>query len=532
MINSLELFIKKKDAKGVTKKWLDTRRSYLQKLKLQAGLIAGYDNAKISNYAMSSLNLYKKVWFKDSEAEFFRYCADKKVILCGDFHSSPSMKRFYIKLLKKHAESLALSSTIALECFEKTKDSLLQEWLKGNLSDDKLLKGCQWDENWGFSWNSYKSFILQLKDLGFELRGINSLNENFEERDRELAYNLGELSKTGKKIFCFMGQYHLGPENLPKKIEEVLGVDETVCLHVDPEDIYFTLEEYNLLKDIQVLSLGNHFCFLTTPPWVHWQNHLHHLDDLYKKDEDEDHQDELRGEDYNGVVFDYVQLLRKDLNITDKLKPIDIAFIDEYIVKGGVHTTDIYEIMQPLLDSETSFYWPEQAEGIMVQSSLNQAACVAGKYLHVSLMKIDKLPWGDVESFEVWCWLEAIGYMLSKLINPKRRVVARGNLSAFLSARLGQTRGVKLLKTLVEGRILELDQGIKKVDLKALTWSEIVYASRLKGPLVGESLFKLYSGGEISLQTLQTYLTVSICNKKKFSEFYNLVLQRLDMKES
>ncbi len=531
MINSLELFIKKKDAKGVTKKWLDRRRSYLQKLKFQAGLIAGYESSEILDYAMSNVNLYKKVWFKDSEAEFFKYCANKKVILCGDFHSSPSIKRFYIRLFKSRSKSLALSSIIALECFEKSKDSLLQEWLNGNLSDDKLLKDCAWDKNWGFSWKSYKNFILQLKNLGFELRGINSLNKDFKQRDCELAQNLAELSEKGKKIFCFMGQYHLGPENLPKNIEQVLGADQIACLHVDPEEIYFILEEYNLLKDIQVLSLNNHFCFLSTPPWVHWQNHLHHLDNLYKEGDDEENQDKLRGEDYNAVVFDYVQLLRKDLNITEELKQIDIAFIDEYLIKGRIKGKKIYEIMQPLLDSETSFYWPEHVEGIMVESSLNQAACVAGKYLHVSLMKTDKLPWGETDSFEAWCWLEAIGHMLSKLINPKRAVAARSSLSAFLSARFGKKQGAKLLKTLVHENVLELDQGRKKIDLKALTWPEIVYASRLKGSLVGESLFKLYLKGKISSETLRTYLSVPIDNKKRFSEFYNLVLQRLDMRQ-
>ncbi len=528
MINTLELFIKKKDAIGVTKKWLDTRRSYLQKLKSQSGLITGLDDSVITDYARSNIELYKRVWFKDSEEDFFDYCQNKKIILCGDFHSSPSVKRFYIRLFKKRAKELKGSSIMALECFEQNDDLLLQDWLVGKINDEELLAKCKWDENWGFSWKSYKHFILKLHKLGFEMRCVNSLKKDFKERDVELAKNLKELADSGKQVFCLIGQHHLGPENLPLQIEEIFGVDATVCLHLDSEEIYFALEEYNLLKEVQILSLENHFCFLSTPPWVHWQNHLLHLDELYEEEDEDDDEDELRGEDYNAVVFDYVQLLRKDLGIPEELKPIDVAFIDEYVAEG-VSEQELYKIMEPLLDSETSFYWPEQVEGIMVQGSLNQAAAVAGKYLHVSLMGAQELPWGDSESFEVWCWLEAIGHMLSKFINPKRSTVNRHNLSAFLSARLGHEEGAKLLKTLVKGRILELDQGVKLGNPVGLTWSEIVYASRLKGALVGESLFDLYSKGRISSETLRTYLSVPIDDKKRFSEFYNLVLQRLEI---
>ncbi|MGH1469338.1 MAG: ChaN family lipoprotein [Bdellovibrionales bacterium] len=517
----------------MTKKWLDTRRSYLQKLKSQSGLITGLDDSVITDYARSNVDLYKRVWFKDSEEDFFKYCEEKKVILCGDFHSSPAVKRFYVRLFKKHVEQLKGSSIMALECFEQKDDPLFQKWLAGEIKDEQLLESSGWDTNWGFSWKSYKRFILKLHKFGFEIRCVNSLENGFDKRDRVLAENLKALSDKGKKVFCLIGQHHLGPENLPKKIEDVFGSKEAVCLHLDSEEIYFALEEYNLLKEVQILSLENHFCFLSTPPWVHWQNHLLHLDELYEggvdDDEEEDEGDEeLRGEDFNAVVFDYVQLLRKDLAIPEELKPIDVAFIDEYVV-DGMSERNLYEIMAPLLDSETSFYWPEQFEGIMVQGSLNQAAAVAGKYLHVSLMGSKELPWGDTESFEIWCWLEAIGHMLSKFINPKRSTVNRHNLSAFLSARLGHEEGTKLLKTLVKGRILELDQGVKLGNPVGLTWSEIVYASRLKGALVGESLFDLYSKGRISSETLRTYLSVPIDDKKRFGEFYNLILQRLEI---
>ena len=125
--------------------------------------------------------------------------------------------------------------------------------------------------------------------------------------------------------------------------------------------------------------------------------------------------------------------------------------------------------------------------------------------------------------------------MLSKFINPKRTTVSAHNLSAFLTARLGKVEGKRLLQVLVQKRVSELegvnqDQSLKMNTKAALTWPETVYAARLKGALVGEGLFDLYSKGKVSSETMRTYLTVPVDSGERFREFYNLILKRLETK--
>lgn len=520
----------------MTKKWLDTRRSYLEKLKSQVALITGGDTRIISKYASSNLSLYKEVWSKDSESAFVKKANLRKVVLCGDFHSSPSVKRFYMKLFERIGDKANKQVTVALECFDSSVDALFQRWLSGEVSDEELLEVGGWDEHWGFDWKSYRKFIVHLQSKGFAFKCINSLKSDFIKRDLELAKNIKTLSRETEGLIIFLvGQLHLGPDHLPKNLVKLSKELEPLCLHLDPEEIYFELEEYNLLQEVQVLSYQNHFCFLSTPPWVHWQNHLHHLEGLYDDDYDEDEEDEdfdeLRGEDFNAVVADYVDLMIKDLGLDMYIKPIDVDFIDEYVISGETDSK-IYEIMQPMLDSETSFYWPEQSEGIMIMGSLNQAASVAGKYLHAVLRKESRLPWGDVNSLNAWCWLEAVGYMMSKLINPKRTASSTANISAFLRARLGSEASKKLMQTLVKGRVLELDQSLNLGHPQSLSWSEVVYAARLKGALVGESLFDLYSAGGLTAETVHTYMSVPVMDKERFEPFYRLVLNRLGLEQA
>ena len=517
----------------MTKKWLDTRRSYLEKLKSQVVLITGGDSRIMSKYASSNLSLYKEVWSKDSETAFVNKAVAHKVVLCGDFHSSPSVKRFYIKLLDQIGKKAKKKVTVALECFDSSVDPLFQKWLAGEVGDEELLEVGGWDQNWGFDWNSYRKFIIHLHGNGFAFKCINSLETDFVKRDFKLAQNIKEVcSQTDGLVIFLVGQLHLGPDHLPKNLSKLSKELLPLCLHLDPEEIYFELEEYNLLQEVQVLSYQNHFCFLSTPPWVHWQNHLLHLEGLYSDDFDDDDEDEdfdeLRGEDFNAVVADYVELLKKDLGITLFIKPIDVDFIDEYVIQGGTDPK-VLEFMQPMLDSETSFYWPEQSEGIMIMGSLNQAASVAGKYLHAVLRNESELPWGDVKAINAWCWLEAVGYLMSKLINPKRAVSSTAIMSAFLRARLGTEASKNLMQTLVKGRVLELDQSLKLGHSKSLSWSEVVYAARLKGALVGESLFDLYSAGGLTAETVQTYMSVPVMDKERFEPFYRLVLGRLGL---
>lgn len=515
----------------MTKKWLDTRRSYLEKLKSQVALITGGDGFILNKYAASNVSLYREVWSKDSEKAFVKKALERKVVLCGDFHSSPSVKRFYMKLFERLGKSSKKQITVALECFDSSVDPLFQKWLIGEVDDEELLEAGGWDENWGFNWKSYRKFIVSLYDLGFAFKCVNSLEPDFLKRDVQLAKNIKKVSGESEGTLVFLvGQLHLGPDHLPKNLSKLSKGLTPLCLHLDPEEIYFELEEYNLLQEVQVLSYQNHFCFLSTPPWVHWQSHLLHLEELYDEDEDEDFED-LRGEDFNAVVADYVDLLKKDLGLEIKVKPIDVDFIDEYVIKGETDPK-IYEIMQPMMDSETSFYWPEQSEGIMIMASLNQAASVAGKYLHAVLRNESKLPWGDVSSLNAWCWLEAVGYMMSKLINPKRTVSSTANMSAFLRARLGSQASKNLMKTLVKGRVLELDQSLKLSHPKSLNWSEVVYAARLKGALVGESLFDLYSAGGLTAETVQIYMSVPVMDKERFEPFYRLVLDRLGLEQT
>jgi len=515
----------------VTKKWLDTRRSYLEKLKSQVMLITGGDSVLISQYALSNTRLYKKIWSKDSEKSFLKRAHEKRVVLLGDFHSSPSVKRFYIKLIERLEDSTSGVLTVALECFEASVDPLFQDWLVGKVTDERLLEDGGWNENWGFNWSSYAKFIKHLHSRGLKFKCVNSLESDFFKRDNQIAQNIHKICSRDEGAVVFLvGQMHLGPDHLPRALRSASADLEPLCLHLDPEEIYFELEDYNLLKDVQVLSYQNHFCFLSTPPWVHWQSHLLHLEGLYSEDEDDDYEDfdELRGEDFNVVVADYIDLMKKDLGIENVIKPIDVDFIDEYVVKGETDPA-IYQTMQPMLDSETSFYWPEQSEGIMIMGSLNQAASVAGKYLHTVLRKETELPWGDVESLNAWCWLEAVGYMLSKLINPKRSLSSTAHVSAFLKARLGQQASKNLMQTLVKDRVLELDQSLKLSHSNSLSWPEVVYAARLKGALVGESLFDLYSSGGLTVETVQTYMSVPVMDKARFEPFYSLVLSRLGL---
>lgn len=528
----LELSKKRNHAIEVTKKWLEARRSYLEKIKKQVELYLGYEEEAITNYEKSGLDLYSKIWDKASVTSFVSACRRASYILAGDFHSSTAIKRFYVRFFEENKAMFKGKKAVwALECFLKEDNLWLQKWIANEITDETLLEHVSWKESWGFHWKAYKEMIFALLDLGFDVQSINSPEEKFADRDREIARTLSVLKKDYDLVFCMIGQHHIAPQNLPEKIRDLEPKAKVLSWHLDPEDIYFSLAELNVLDEVSVLSHENHYCFLTTPPWVHWQSYILHLEEILDEDsydvEDEDFA-EIRGEDYESAFASYLDLLKNDLEIPlDHFPRVGISFIDDYVVHGE-SPKDLIEFMKPLMDAEISFYWPEQREGILVRNSLNQVASVAGKFLHLKIMGMEKLPWGRADTFEVWCWLEAVGYFLSKFINPKRSTKGAEASSAFLKARLGSKSGAAVLKALISTQVHDLDEGIEKRYFKDLSWEEMIYASRLKGALVGEGLFRLYSSGDLGVERLKSYLSVKIDAGERFEHFFKMVLTKIE----
>jgi hypothetical protein len=519
----------------MTKKWLETRRSYLDKLKSQVELMSGPEDPSITEYSFSNKALYKKVWSNSDEESFMNEVSKSSLVLCGDFHSSPSVKRFYIRFFEAMTKKTDRPLCLALECFDFDQQENLELWLRGSLSDTLFLERSKWSVNWGFNWECYRQMLRDLDAMGVRLKCVNHQDQDFNFRDQKIAENLNEIlnDQTDNQIlFCMIGQHHLGPDNLVAQIKKIREDINCLCLHLDPEDLYFDIGHLTLLEDTIVLNNDNHFAYFSSPPWVHWQNHLMFLEEYLDVSEEEHdyHSDLSRTKDYDLVVFDYVKLLCKDLNINPKtLKRVEVSSIDEYQVQGDFNDEQLYKTLEPFLDSETSFYWPEQQEGIMVVSSLNHAATVAGRSLHAQMMGIESLPWGDVDSFKVWSWLEAVGYFLSKFINPRRTPVATQNLGAFLKARLGEESSKKIMTFLVRSRVEEIKGESQSLKNEVMEWNELIYAARLKGSLVGECLFELYLDGQFEAETIKTYMSLPVTDKSYFEPLYDFVVGRLNL---
>jgi len=506
----------------------------LDKLKSQVEIISGAEDQSILDYSYSNKVLYKKVWLNSDERECFNQISKASIVICGDFHSSSSVKRFYTRFIKKTADKINKKTVVALECFDHDQQENLELWLKGRLSEEVLLEKTKWQENWGFSWGSYKNLIIDLHSLGVEFRCVNHQDRDFKKRDKKIAKTLVDVFEEFDEealVFCIIGQHHLGPDNLIQDLKEQKKL-EVLCLHLDPEELYFDIGHLTLLEETLFLKYQNHFAVFNSPPWVHWQNHLSFLEEYLDAHEEEYdfNFDSNAKTDYDLVVFDYIKLLCKDLDIDPKsLKRVEVSSIDEYQVQGEFDTEELFKNLSPFLDSETSFYWPEQKEGIAVVNSLNHAASVAGRSLHAQLMGLETLPWGDLDSFKVWSWLEAVGYFLSKFINPRRTPVATHNLGAFLKARLGEESSKKIMTFLVKSRVAEIKGASKTPKKEEMSWNELIYAARLKGSLVGECLFDLYLDGHFEVETIKTYMSLPVTDRKYFEPLYDFVVGRLNL---
>ncbi len=496
----------------VTKKWLESRRLFLKRIKEQVRLLSGEPDVELSLYEKSLSDFYSLTWERSTEEIFRRNIESAQFVLCGDFHSSPGAQKFHAKWISEYlANHKEEQVVVALECFMEHQQDYFNAWVSGSITDELFLDKVDWEYQWGFNFESYKALIQKLSQQNVRFICVNSDAPSLKERDDEIFENIKKSTKVDEKVFVLIGQYHLAPGHLPQGFNK-----NVVSVHLNSEELYFALSDRGLENDVEVLKRESHFCFLNSPPWIQWQDHLFYLEEQYEEDQF------LSGDDFNQVVFDYIGLIKKDLLIDNKHKMFGVSFVDELMdddfeIKWG-------DFVLPMVESESSFYWPEKEEGVLVVPSFNHAASVAGRFVHADLMGLKELP--KTDNLIAWTWLEAVGYFMSKLINPKRSPRSIKNMTAFLNSRMSQEEAQDFVQKLIKSRVGELSGG---KSLKGFeTWTENINAARLKGSLLGESLFNHYVLGQISVDTLKNYFSMPLYPTNKFDSFYNFLVARLE----
>lgn len=97
----------------------------------------------------------------------------KDLLFIGEVHNNPEHHLVQIQILQKWVEDLARPAA-AMEFFEMDRQSLLDRFLEGSMSETAFLDEVDWDKNWGFPYFYYRPLMDLLRAENGRVLGVNA----------------------------------------------------------------------------------------------------------------------------------------------------------------------------------------------------------------------------------------------------------------------------------------------------------------------------------------------------------------------
>jgi hypothetical protein len=184
---------------------------------------------------------------------------------------------------------------LGMECISSQHQPHLDQWLRGQTSEDQFLRAVQYDEAWGFPWENYRGLFHFARDHGMEIVALNRPREllpphaampvakragDLGARDEWAAGLIVDelLRPRARKVIAVYGEYHLSPSHLPTSIREVarrngLTAPEYLVLHQNRDELFWKLAAKGLEQHASLIALeGNHLCVFSGTPWTKLQS--------------------------------------------------------------------------------------------------------------------------------------------------------------------------------------------------------------------------------------------------------------------
>jgi hypothetical protein len=425
-----------------------------------------------------------------TKKELLKTLARGHVILVGDFHPFRQSQKGFLRLLKESRKKAA----IGLECIQQAHQAAVDEYLAKLITLEELREKIEFERYWPFSWNSYREILEYAKHTHAKVIALNIPERKrnaamLRQRDKAAAERISAalLSDPELSIYVLYGELHLAKKHLPGDLASLLSKQKTIItVHQNLPTLYWKVSKQVNTHKSEVLKLGTHeFCLLNSVPWVKLRSYL---DWLEGNPEGEDW--EREGVDLNGSIQQYAELLRETLKLRAEPRADLDVFGPDQLTKPRLPKLHTHEkvIFRHATDFHRTGYLAGSAILLLPVTSTNALSESASLLLWRSQLSRSQRaisPYGEPLIVQFF-----IGYLGSKILNPKRKCNEVGDLRAFIASTKGKK--TEASKRRIYKRSLLLLQAMekaKKIPSQKLRATEEVEASRLAAYILADRLF-------------------------------------------
>ena len=486
----------------------------------------------------------KKYRALSSWSEVMKSLASAQIVYHGDYHPLRHSQRCILSVLNEISEKR--ETVLCLEMFHGTDQKSVDGYLAGAIGEKEFLKKIRYAEKWAYNWNPWKRILDLCRERKIPVLGINSearhASNSLRERDVTSAQIIGQtlIRNPNALIYVVDGDYHVAPEHLPAEVEKRVAPLELhptkVILYQNAETLYWKLAEEGHEEADVVQVSENSFCLMNTVPTTKIQAYLDWLqyaEDGYSPVWGD--WAELSGEDYLTQIRGMVKDLGRFLGLECPQGKLDrlTVYSNRNLDFGGIielHPSIKKEISRIkakirrgegfLLEIQDG---PEPSYVIYLQeASVNQAAEEATHFLNVALRGPLRKRLSASDRFYREVMTEALGFIGSKTINERRKVVTEWKLRTFLGRiRKSGSRNREEAANAETSRFLlqhhHLEQRHASVDIFLRKFSGIIAAggevphraATQLGYMLGNKLFYAVKKGYMPISFIRTLFSRS-----------------------
>ncbi|MEK6774008.1 MAG: ChaN family lipoprotein [Bdellovibrionota bacterium] len=520
--------------------WYRIRYEFYKQIHEQVLRRLGDEPAEIRSYRKNYEKEFDRSWSVSNREILLKKIQSARLIYLGDFHPLLQSQKVHLRILKN--TSVGKNTVLGLECFWQVDQGLLDQFIKGTLSEKDFLKKIEWKKKWGFPWKNYQPMLRWARENKVKVIGLNgpikskikNLNTagsvGLKTRDQWAADAILKYFSEHPdcKMFVVYGDLHLAERHLPGLVKKKMGKRsplKTLRVMQNSEKIYFQLLRKEKEDQVDVVALPREtFCLLSVPPWVKWQNYLL---DLEQTDDQG-----LKGSslDLTDHVSQYVKMICQDLELK-----VDVSHLSVFTAQDRSLWKSIQEnfpirqveVLELMIAEERPFFLPQVGIAYLSRMSVNHAAALAMHYIHSRHCKLKAWNLELPRDFQRLIWLEALSYFGSKLINPKRKTETLLDLRKMLDSKSPRDAGKESLRLALAQKMTELSVLTKRDGhrFKFIPKKKSSYltAATLLGGMMGEKIFTGYRQKILSLSAIQNLLKKDWTSEAFIKSYYAIL---------
>ncbi len=379
------------------------------------------------------------------------------IVLNGDYHSLKQSQKVPMRILQELLGSKR-PITLAVEAVPARHQEDLDDFLAGEAGEEEFLRRIDYDGTWGFPWANYRPLFQFARERGLRMLAINSQPEGsgvLDQRDRAVAGILLKetLARPKALLYVMEGDLHIAQAHLPGRLRESLADAgqrrEILTVYLNSETIYWDLAEKGLDQSVDCVRLdASRYCVMNSTPLVKYQSYLHWV----RKLEELPHQGHAAWEEGAGAgpdaevrrfvhaIAGLLEIRRDDLDDFETYTTGDLDFLGRLQRDASFSLGELKEIETQILKNES--YFVTKGNIIYLATlSLNHAAEEAAHFVHGLCAGTRQPPSAPRDAFYYRVMREALGFLGSRIVNPKRTCYEEADFRETL----GQMRGRRRL---------------------------------------------------------------------------------------